>query len=312
MRAVSDPVRLRLMQILAAEELAVGELVRILELPQSTVSRHLKTLKDEGLVADRPVATAAYYRATLEADLGNGDAPLRDGLLAVLRGSPLAPGDRERMARVLALREQADGGAFFDRIGARWDSLREDCFGSTFHLEALIHLLPRRWSVADLGSGTGYLLPPLARHFAHVIGVDSSTEMITLGQRNAGEQGLQNVELRFGRLEELPLRDGEIDLALAMLMLHHLAEIDGALREVYRVLKPEGRMLIVEIHPHENERFRAGMADRHRGIAPTRLMDMLRAAGFADVSTWDLPRLNRPEHDLAPLPGIYGITAVKL
>lgn len=311
LRTLGDPVRLRLLQLLAAEELSVGELVRVLELPQSTISRHLKALKEEGLAADRPVATSAYYRATLEADLGNGDAPLRDGLLTVLRGAPLAPGDRERMERVLALRESTDGDAFFDRIGARWDALRADCFGATFHLEALLHLLPATWRVADLGAGTGYLLPPLARHFAHVIGVDSSAEMIALAQKHASDQNLTNIELRHGRLEQLPLADGEIDLALAILMLHHLSEVEAAIAEIHRVLKPGGRVLIVELHPHQNERFRAAMADRHRGTAPQRLAQLITQAGFAATSSWNLPHPNRPDHELAPLPGTYTLTATK-
>lgn len=311
-KTIGDPVRLRLLHLLCAEELGVGEIVRVLDLPQSTVSRHLKALKDEGLVTDRPVGAATFYRANLEADLGNsGEAALRDTLAALMRTTPLPPADRERLDRVLALRRTEEGQAFFDRIGLRWDALRESCFGPTFHLEALLRLLPAEWVVADLGTGTGYLLPVLARHFRRVIGVDSSEAMLELAQRRIADEGLRNVDLRAGFLEALPLAEGEADLAVALLMLHHLADIPAALREVARGLKPGGRLLVVEIHPHTNEAFRVAMADRRPGVAPDVLRDWLREAGFGETGFWELPTLERPEHELAPLPRLYGAVAGK-
>jgi ubiquinone/menaquinone biosynthesis C-methylase UbiE len=309
-KAIGEPLRLRIVQLLCAEELSVGELVRVLDLPQSTVSRHLKTLRDEGLLADRPVGNATFYRATLEADHGNGDAPLRDSLVALMRDTPLPPADRAGLDRVLAVRG-TDGESFFDRVAIHWDAMREACFGSTFHLEAFLHLLPAEWTVADLGTGTGYLLPVLARHFHRVIAVDNSQTMLDLAKGRLKELGIGGVKLRAGDLESLPLGDGEADLAIALLMLHHLPAPQVALAEIGRVLKPGGRLLLVEVHPHGNEQFRVRMADRRNGIAPRTLKSWLASAGFAAAEAWDIPTPAHPEHELAPLPPIYGFTALK-
>jgi ArsR family transcriptional regulator len=311
-KAIGDPQRLRILHLLAREELTVGELVRVLELPQSTVSRQLKPLKEQGLVTDRPVGAATYYHAALDAEPGADQGALRDALARLLGESPLSPADQERLGRVLALRRGEEGQAlFFDRIGLRWDALREDCFGPTFHLEAFLRLLPRQWTVADLGAGTGYLLPSLSRHFRRVVGVDVSRPMLDLAARLVAEAGLANVELRQGRLEALPLRDGEADLALCLVMMHHLEDVPAALREVRRVLRASGRLLIVEIHRHDNERFRAAMADRWLGVAPDQMRAWLVEAGFGELEFWDYPPRPRPEHELAPLPSLYGVVARK-
>lgn len=313
-KAIGDPARLRILHLLSHEELAVGELVRILELPQSTISRQLKPLKDQGLVADRPVGSATYYQAAQEGGETNGRAALRDALLHLMRESPLPPTDQKRLDRVLALRkaEEEEGGqGFFDRIGLRWDAMREECFGPTFHLEAFLRLLPHTWTVADLGTGTGYLLPVLGRHFARAIGVDMNQPMLELARRRVEEAGLKNVDLREGRLEKLPLRDGEVDLAICLVMLHHLEDVPAALTEVARTLKSGGRLLVVELHSHANEAFRVAMADRHAGIETGQMQTWLKAAGFKGDDVWDLPEAPRPEHELAPIPRLYGVLATK-
>jgi ArsR family transcriptional regulator len=312
-KAIGDPYRLRILQLLAREELSVGELVRILELPQSTVSRQLKPLKEQGLVADRPVGSATYYQvppAVEGVEPSDRSVAMRDVLMRLLRESPLAPGDQGRLDRVVALRE--GGEEFFDRIGLRWDAMREECFGAAFHLEAFLGLLSRGWTVADLGTGTGYLLPPLGRHFVRAIGVDVNRPMLDLARRRVEEAGLANVELREGALERLPIADGEIDLAVCLLMLHHLEDVAAALREIARALKPGGKILIVELERHDNERFRVGMADRRPGIEPGQLRGWLAESGFADPEAWSYPPANRPDHELAPIPALYGMSARRL
>lgn len=309
-KAVGDPIRLRLLHLLCLEELSVGELVRILELPQSTVSRHLKTLREQGLVADRPSGAATFYRASLEAELGDGQTAIRDTLVELMRNSPLAPLDKARLDRALAAR-QAEREEFFDRIGLSWDSLREECFGPAFHLEAFLSLLPSHWTVADLGTGTGYLLPILARRFGRVIAVDSSRPMLELARRRVEAQGFENVDLREGPLEKLPIEDGELDLAVGLLMMHHLSDVPGALAEMARCLKPGGRALLVEIEPHTNEAFRAQMSDRWPGISPQQLAAWMQQAGLGSVELGQLAYTQRPEHELAPLPRLYSAVGQK-
>ncbi|MEN6625593.1 MAG: metalloregulator ArsR/SmtB family transcription factor [Candidatus Sumerlaeia bacterium] len=310
-KAVGDPARLRLLHLLSHEELSVGELVRILEMPQSSISRHLKALKDQGLVADRPIGAATFYRASVEADLGEGDTDLRDSLNKLLRENELPEVDRKRLERTLAMRQSAVGEEFFDKLGARWDALREHAFGPTFHLEALVRLLPRNLDVADLGAGTGYLLPLLGAHFKRVIAVDMSQQMLDVARRRIDEAGIKNVELRRGAIESLPLKRGEVDLVLSLILLHHVDNILEVLKQVRAALKPGGRMLIVDFQPHANERFRVAMADRRPGLEIKQLKAWLAEAGFEDLYHWDYPHDPHPEHDLAPLPRLYGFIATR-
>jgi ArsR family transcriptional regulator len=309
-KALADPTRLRILHVLNCEELTVSELVRIFDMPQSSVSRHLKVLREAGLVSDRAAGPATFYRATLAPEPNAFDAPLRRDLLALLAAEHLSPGLRQSLERVLALRA-GDNASFFDRMAAHWDALREDCFGPTFHLETLLHLLPKEWTVADLGTGTGYLLPVLARHFRRIVAVDSSRGMLELARRRVAELKLDNVALREGDLAELPLEAGEVDLALLVLILHHLADIRPAVFELGRSLAPTGQALVLEYYPYENETFRRQMGDRRAGIAPDLLRAWLAEAGFEEFELWDVSTPPRPDHDLAPLPRLYCLIARK-
>lgn len=307
-KALGEPTRLRLLHLLNIEELSVGELVRIIEMPQSTVSRHLKFLKEQGLISDRHVGAATFYRTRLEADFGTGEADLRDAVRHMLSEDQLPPADRQSLARTLAAREiRSDH--FFNRLGHRWDALRESAFGPTFHLEALVHLLPRELDVADLGTGTGFLLPLLGEHFRRVVAVDMSERMLELARDRVAETGLANIDFRLGELLDLPIQPAEIDLALAFLLLHHVDRIDVALEQIFTALRPGGRLLMVEIHPHHNERFRTHMGDRRPGLPPEHLEDLLARAGFNNFYRWDYPYTAHPEHELTPLPRLYGIVA---
>jgi ArsR family transcriptional regulator len=173
---------------------------------------------------------------------------------------------------------------FFGEMGRHWDVLREESYGSRFHLEALTALLPSDWTVADIGAGTGYLLPALATHFHRVIGVEPVEAMLEAARQRVLGHGLVNVELLTGDLTRLPIGDSSVDVAVAVLVLHHVSAPQEALRELHRIIRAGGRALIVEHTAHRNEAFRDRMQDRWWGFAPDEFMSMLASAGFRESS----------------------------
>ncbi len=309
-RAMADETRRRTLSLLQRHELSVSELVEILGQPQSTVSRHLKVLRDAGLIGDRREGTSSLYAARpvgTDAAAGTGSGDGADAATGVLRWAArqdLEAELRDRLHGVLRRRQEMSQ-QFFDRAGRHWDKLREESFGPTFHLEALVALLPDEWVVADVGTGTGYLLPVVARHFSRVIGVDSVERMLQAARQRVGAGGLDNVELRWGDLTRLPMSEAEVDLAVAILVLHHVPVPEEALGELRRVVKPGGRVLVIEQASHRHEAFRERMQDHWWGFEPALLGKQLEAAGFRDVRTQELSSVVRA----ADAPTLFVITA---
>lgn len=304
-RALADSTRRRMLRVLAAHELSVNELVEVLEVPQSTVSRHLKMLREVGMVVDRRCGTTTLS-ATLPPPEKNGDASdlsdganggthrqlshaasdgaadLRQRLLEWAWHEPLDSHTLERIRGVLSRRSAGRDG-FFESLGLRWDHLRIEAFGEVFHWEAFTSLLPDQWTVADIGTGTGHLLPVLARHFARVIAVEPAETMLAAARQRPELKQAGNVEFRGGSLEKLPIGSGELDLAVASLVLHHVQRPDEALKEIHRILRPDGRLLIIEQQAHENPGFAERMGDLWRGFEPDMLAGWVEEAGFSDV-----------------------------
>jgi len=276
LRALADPTRRRVMQLLLREELNVSELVEILRQPQSTVSRHLKNLRDAGLITDRRVGVTTYYRARgSEQAAGDVAAVLNQWL----KDQPLMKTLLARLGRVL--RERRNGAVgFFDRLGKRWDELRAAAFGNAFAAEALAALLPHDWTVADIGTGTGFLLPILADNFRRVIAIDPAAAMLACARQRVSEQGAANVEFHEGDLGQLPIPDGTCDLAIACLVLHHVPAPRAAIAEIHRVLRRGGRVLVVEQQSHENQGFYELMQDRWWGFDAEELCALMAATGF--------------------------------
>lgn len=302
-KAMADATRQRILRVLTAEELSVTELVEVLDQPQSTISRHLKTLRDAGLVVERrsgPTVLHSTWPLTLEASEppasthGNGHenganvAALRNRLLGWVSQQQLGAELRERLDRILRLR-QAEQVNFFDTIGARWDQLRIEAFGEAFHLEALTWLLPADWTVADVGTGTGYLLPLLASRFARVIAVDPAESMLEAARSRFGLEQASNISFRAGSLESLPIESAGLDLAIASLVLHHVAEPCAALAELRRCIRPGGTLLVIEQEPHHHAEFHERMGDRWWGFEPDALARWSHEAGFANVRVHALP-----------------------
>ena len=300
--ALADASRCRVLHVLESHELTVGELCAVLQLPQSTVSRHLKTLGDAGWVTSRRDGTSRFYSLAPEGPDGP-QAQLWQLTRQQLDGRPGIDQDARRLARVLATRS-ATSQQFFASSAGQWDHLREELFGRDFSSQALISLLPASWVIGDLGCGTGALLATLAQSVRRVVGVDASDEMLAAAR--ARTAGLDNVELRNGSLEALPLDDATLDAATMMLVLHHLPSPGAAIAEAARVLTPGGRLLIVDMSPHEREEYRQQMGHVWLGFSDDQITRWLQQAGLSRIAIRALPPTTE-----ARGPGLFVASATK-
>ena len=273
--SLADPTRGRLLLLLDRHELTVGELCAVLQLPQSTVSRHLKTLGDDGWVLSRAEGTTRQYRMT------NPLEPAARRLWQLVRDhaaeSSLARHDAERLRTTLAER-RLKSQEFFSGAAAQWDALRTELFGRRADVGALLGLLDEQWTVGDLGCGTGPFSEALAPFVRRVIAVDASRAMLAAARKRL--DGVENVELRQGELEALPVDDGALDAAVLFLVLHYTVDPARALAEVRRALRPGGRLLVVDMAPHEREEYRQQMGHLWQGFSREQLDAWLTGAGF--------------------------------
>ncbi len=276
--ALADTTRSRILLLLDRHELSVSELCGIMQLPQSTVSRHLKALADSGWISARAEGTSNVYAMTRDLD---GSARRLWALVREQVGpTPAAMNDQRRAQTVLAER-RTKSQEFFSSSAGQWDRLRDDLFGERFHLAALPAFADSEWTFGDLGCGTGQLTAALAPFVHHVIAVDASAAMLQAAKKRL--HGFDNVELRRGDLEALPIADGRLDAATLALVLHHLPEPDRALADVARVLKPRGRLLIVDMLPHDRESYRQQMGHVWLGFSDEHVRRILDESGFGDV-----------------------------
>jgi len=278
LQAFADPIRGRLLLALESQELTVREVQAVLQLPQSTVSRHLKVLADLGLVVTRGEGTSNWYRMPRE--LEPGGRRLWHAVREEVAGSPGARRDAARLERILADRHLTSQ-QFFASAAGQWDKLRSELFGSASGLLALPGLVDERWTVGDLGCGTGELIAALAPFVQKVIGVDESAAMLKTARQRT--RSLPGVELRTGTLEAPPLEPGELDAALLVLALHHAGHPARVLAAVHRALKPSGRLLLVDMLPHEHTEYREQMGHQWLGFPEAELRGWLQAAGYEQV-----------------------------
>lgn len=285
MSALADATRSRLLLVLERHELTVGELCQVLQLPQSTVSRHLKLLGDEGWVSARAEGTSRRYR--MPADRLDADArqlwQLVRREVAELAG---AAQDAERLRSVLAQRSTRSR-EFFSSAAGEWDRLRADLFGRRADLLGLLGLVDEAWTVGDLGCGTGQMAASLAPFVARVIAVDGSPAMLEAARARLA--GTPNVEVREGELESLPIEPGTLDAAVAFLVLHYVAEPADALAQAARALKPGGRLLVVDMMPHDREEYRQAMGHVWQGFESDRLGGWMADAGLTAFRYVPLP-----------------------
>jgi ArsR family transcriptional regulator len=271
--------------VLDGHELTVSELAQVLQLPQPTVSRHLKTLTDEGWLVVRADGTSRRY-ALAGAQLEAGAQELWGVVRGQVAATPAARHDAERLRAVLAAR-RTKSRAFFSSAAGEWDRLRAELFGERVELVALLGLLDPGLVVGDLGCGTGAMTAALAPFVRRVVAVDASAEM--LGAARDRLAGAANVELRAGEVEALPVADGELDAALLVLVLHHLAEPRAALAEAARALRPGGRLIVVDMLPHGRAEYRQAMGHVWQGVGEAELGRWLDDAGFESFRYQTLP-----------------------
>jgi ArsR family transcriptional regulator len=280
----------------------------ILKLPQSTVSRHLKTLADAGLAEARREGTSMYYRLA-DAASRNASRQLRQLARSHLDHDPVAKNDTHRLAAVLRKRESA-AESFFGKHAPQWDQLRAQWFGDTFHLEGLLALMNPVWTVADIGTGTGAMLPFLAPHVKQVIAIDPSPAMLKGARTRLRELALANVDIRQGAAEHLPIESATADVALLALVLAYTADPGQVLNEVRRILKPGGVVLILDLQPHEVELFRERLNHRWMGFSEQQLSGWLEAAGFSNVRWHPLTtRESRAKDSGTPVPDLFALRA---
>jgi ArsR family transcriptional regulator len=249
------------------------------------VSRHLKTLANDDWVASRRDGTSRFYSMPLD-DLDSGASRLWPLIREQVAGTATAGQDEQRLPGVLA-RRRAKSAEFFATAAAGWDRLRQDLFGDTFFLWAVLGLIDPSLTVGDLGCGTGQLTETVAPHVHRVIAVDASSDMLDAARRRLGD--MANVDLRQGDLESLPIRAGELDAAVMSLVLHYAPDPAQALTEVARVLQPGGRVLIIDMLPHEHEEYQQQMGHVWLGFSDRQIARLLTGAGFGNVRIRPLP-----------------------
>ena len=257
---LSDLTRVRLIRVLVEDECSVTELVSILKIPQSTISRHIKIILEQGWISKREDGNSNCYQCKMESLPASYQA-----LWKVLATDqhPLYPQDYRRLQTIISLRN-IDSTVFFQQHAAKWTELRTELFGDNFILPTLLSIVPSHLCIADLGCGNGDALLALAPTNAQLIGVDISLEMLSIAKERL--QQYNNISLRQGPLTKLPLQSNEVDRMFCMLVLHHIADINKAFVEMHRCLKKNGQLIVLDMLTHQHQEFKQ-MGHQHLGFS---------------------------------------------
>jgi ubiquinone/menaquinone biosynthesis C-methylase UbiE len=274
MTSLADPTRLRLLRLLEQHELTVAELCEILQLPQSTVSRHLKVLSERAWLRSRHQGTANLYRMSQHQV---HDAATRLWALSKEQSSdwPALKQDRLRLEQHLDRRRTAD---FFAQAARSWEQLREELHGSNFMRAVLASLIDPELSVVDLGCGTGELLRLLAPRARQVLGVDRSQEMLEAASERVG--GYENARLIRADLAALPLASGLWDAVTMLLVLSYLPRPEAAIGELSRLLRPRGRAIVLTLMQHDRDDYRHRMGQTWLGFGVQQMSELFDRAGL--------------------------------
>jgi ArsR family transcriptional regulator len=282
---LGDETRTRILALLDRSEFTVSELCAAMQTAQPTVSRHLKTLAAEGWVDARSEGRNRHYR--LSASLDGAARSLWGIVREEIRAGEVFALDAERARAVLEERRMRST-AFFSKTAEAWDETRAGLFGSATGLAPLLGLLDPTWVVGDLGAGTGAVTGLLAPFVERVIAVDRSAEMLATAA--ARLEGVGNAELRCGELEDLPVLDSELDVAILALVLHYIVDPPAVLAEAHRALKPGGRLVVLDMRHHERESsLYHAMGHVWPGFRAERVTTWLADAGFEAARIVSLP-----------------------
>jgi ubiquinone/menaquinone biosynthesis C-methylase UbiE/DNA-binding transcriptional ArsR family regulator len=285
-KSLADETRIRLLNLLVHHELNVNEIVSVMSMGQSRVSRHLKILSDSGLLSWRRDGLSVFYRA---ADEGRGNE-LVGVFRELIKNDEVLRNDLDRLQELLAERTR-EKTRFFDSLAPKWDSIKNQLIDDMLVTGEIVGRLSHCRTAADLGCGTGRLLPHLKKKADRVIGVDGSPMMLEEARRRFMQNG-GDIELRLGEIEHLPMRDGEADAAVINMVLHHLASPKTGIAEAGRILKRGDPLIIVDLHKHKNEEMRKLYGHRWLGFDPGMLKKWLEETGFrvAEVKEIDVKK----------------------
>jgi ArsR family transcriptional regulator len=293
LRLLVDPTRLRLLLLLEQEELSVAELQQILGMGQSRISSHLAQLKRAGVVEDRRSGKNVYYGAN---ENGQDSRRARVAELTRTLARELPETARDRTGLKLVLRKRQDKAReYFDELAGKFG--RHYCPGRSWQAlaHALITLLPPL-TVADLGAGEGTLSQLLAKNARKVIAIDNSPKMVQFGSQLAKKHGFKNLEYRLGDIEEPPIVNNSVDFAILSQALHHAIHPQQAIRAAHRILKRDGRLVILDLLSHRFERARELYADHWLGFSEVQLHQFLEKNTFREIEVSVVAREKQSPH----------------
>lgn len=291
LRAAGEPTRLRILALLAHEELAVLELCRVLDQSQPRVSRHLKLLAEAGLVERFPDGAWVFYRLTAS---GQAAELVAETLARIDPRDPVLARDADQLSQVRAERT-SDAAEYFARNAARWDEIRSLYVAESDVERAILRAAgPGPFKrLIDLGSGTGRMLTLLAPHVEQALGLDLSQQMLNIARNHVAEAGLERCELRHGDIFGTRLPDASADLVVVHQVLHYLADPASAVREAGRIVADPGKLIIVDFAPHGLEFLREQHQHRRLGFSDAEMKRWLGEAGFPSVQASALPPVQK-------------------